>query len=141
MPTSLVVDASFTFRLFLPGPAREEVRLRIDGWRRDGSELWAPTLWAYEMTSALSKAVRFGQLTPQQGERMLQLTQTLGLQLVPPDDALMRRAFDWTMRLKRSAAYDSFYLALAERLRCELWTADLRLQNAVGQPWVRSIGA
>jgi hypothetical protein len=37
------------------------------------------------------------------------------------------------------AAYDSFYLGLAERLGCELWTADRRLRNAVDLPWVRGI--
>ncbi len=41
------------------------------------------------------------------------------------------------VRLNRAAAYDSFYLALAESLGCELWTADQRLHNAVDLPWVR----
>jgi predicted nucleic acid-binding protein len=40
------------------------------------------------------------------------------------------------MQLKRAAAYDSFYLALAETLRSELWTADKRLVNAAGVSWV-----
>ena len=51
-----------------------------------------------------------------------------------------RLAFDWTVRLKRAAAYDSFYLALAETMECELWTAEKRLCNAVDQPWVRWAG-
>ena len=37
----------------------------------------------------------------------------------------------------RAAAYDSFYLALAEGLDCELWTADERLHNAAGVAWVK----
>jgi predicted nucleic acid-binding protein len=45
-------------------------------------------------------------------------------------------AYDWTLRLKRAAACDSFYLALAETLHCELWTADQRLANAADVPWV-----
>ncbi len=53
----------------------------------------------------------------------------------------MRLAFDWTVRLNQAAAYDSFYLALAEALRCELWTADQHLYDAVGQPWVRWVGS
>jgi hypothetical protein len=32
------------------------------------------------------------------------------------------RAFAWTLRLDRAAAYGSFYLALAEELVCDLWT-------------------
>jgi predicted nucleic acid-binding protein len=42
----------------------------------------------------------------------------------------------WTRRLNRAAAYDSFYLAVAESLGCELWTADQRLSKAVDLPWV-----
>jgi predicted nucleic acid-binding protein len=46
----------------------------------------------------------------------------------------------WTLRLNRAAAYDSFYLALAERLGCNLWTADRRLWQAVSAGWVRLVG-
>ncbi|MFQ5613908.1 MAG: type II toxin-antitoxin system VapC family toxin [Anaerolineae bacterium] len=38
--------------------------------------------------------------------------------------------------MKRAAAYDSYYLALAETLGCELWTADRRLHNIVDLPWL-----
>ncbi len=139
MPEPLVVDASFTFRLVLPGPEQDRFRLLVDGWLREGYELHAPTLWVYEMTSALCKAVRFGELTPEEGRHALALAQTLGIQLIPPDIDQVRTAFDWTLRLERAAAYDSFYLALAESLRCDLWTADRHLRNAVEQSWVRCV--
>jgi predicted nucleic acid-binding protein len=140
MPEPLVVDASFTFRLVLPGPEQDRFRLLVDGWLRDGYELHAPTLWVYEMTSALCKVVRFGELTPAEGRHSLALAQTLGIQLMPPDIDQVRTAFDWTLRLDRAAAYGSFYLALAESLRCDLWTADRHLCNAVEQSWVRWAG-
>jgi predicted nucleic acid-binding protein len=49
------------------------------------------------------------------------------------------RAFDLANRLNRPAAYDTHYLALAEHLDCEFWTADERLTNAVKStlPWVK----
>jgi predicted nucleic acid-binding protein len=56
---------------------------------------------------------------------------TLGVQLVTPDLEHNQAAFDWTIRLKRAAAYDSYYLALAQSLDCPLWTADSRLFNAL----------
>jgi len=140
MPGPLVVDASFTFRLVLPGPEQDRFRSLVDGWLRDGHVLYAPTLWVYEMTSALCKIVRLGELTPEEGRHTLGLAQLLGIQLIPPDTDQVRAAFDWTLRLERAAAYDSFYLALAEVLRCALWTADRHLHNAVGQPWVRWAG-
>ncbi len=38
----------------------------------------------------------------------------MSVEIVQPDDAQLQKAFDWTLRLNRAAAYDSFYLALAE---------------------------
>jgi predicted nucleic acid-binding protein len=117
MPEPLVVDASFTVRLVFPGPEQDRFRLLVDGWLRDGYELHAPTLWVYEMTSALCKVVRLGKLTPAEGRHSLALVQTLRIQLIPLDIDQVRTSFDWTLRLEHAAAYDSFYLALAETLR------------------------
>lgn len=139
MTKSLVVDASFTFKLLLPGPSQAAIHRLMTEWENDGYTLYAPTLWIYETTSALCNMIRLSNLAPDKGLRALALAQGLGVQLISPDDAQTRLAFDWTVRLRRAAAYDSFYLALAETLRCELWTADERLRNAVDQPWVRWI--
>jgi predicted nucleic acid-binding protein len=56
-----------------------------------------------------------------------------------PGEEQASRAFAWTRRLDRAAAYDSFYLALAEELNCDLWTVDHRLASAANQPWVRLV--
>ena len=137
VPKPLVVDASLAFRLILPGAHQAAVQSLVVRWLAEGYELLAPSLWAYELTSALCKGVHFGQITAEEGERALVLAQRLGVQLIAPHDELARSAFIWTLRLERAAAYDSFYLALAERLECDLWTADRRLCNAVALPWVR----
>jgi predicted nucleic acid-binding protein len=76
-------------------------------------------------------------LTPSEALEALAVAQGLDVALIPPDDTQIALALEWTVRLNRVAAYDSFYLALAETLQCELWTADQRLCNAVGLPWVR----
>ena len=140
MPKPLVVDASFTFRLVLPGPQQDPFRSLVAGWLRDEHVLCAPTLWIYEMTSALCKAMHFGELTPEEGKRTLVLAQMMGIQLIPPDDDQVGMALNWAIRLNRAAAYDSFYLALAEMLQCEVWTADRRLHNAADRSWVRCAG-
>jgi predicted nucleic acid-binding protein len=136
MTTSLVIDASFTFRLLLPGPQQDRFRSLVAEWVQVGYELCVPILWAYEMTSALCKAVHLGDLTPDEASRTLDLAQALGMRLVAPDRGLMHLALHWTLRLRRAAAYDSFYLALAETLDCQFWTADRRLHHAAGRPWV-----
>jgi predicted nucleic acid-binding protein len=140
MPKFLVVDASFAFRLVLPGTDQTHLQELITQWKKNGYTLCAPTLWLYEIISALCKVVRFGELTADEGKHTLRLVQKLGVQLIPPDDAQTLSAFDWTLRLSRAAAYDSFYLALAETLHCDLWTADKRLHNAVESSWVRLVG-
>lgn len=109
-------------------------------WRGEGCELCAPTLWTNEITSALCKAVHFGALTAEEGQRALALARSLSVQSIPPDDGQSRLAFDWTVHLSRVSAYDSLHLALAQVLRCELWTADRRLCNAVTQRWVHWAG-
>lgn len=137
MPKPLVVDASFVFRLLLPGPSQTEVQSQVDDWLAAGYELHAPSLWVYEITSALCKAVHFGEVTAEEAALALAQALALGIRLVAPHDELAQRAFEWTLRLGRAAAYDSFYLALAEGLQCELWTADQRLYRAVDLPWVQ----
>ncbi len=139
MTGSLVVDASVAFRLIGPGPDRGRVRELWSQWESAGLELQAPFLWLYEFTSAVCKAVHHGGMTPLDAQEALALAQGLNVTLIPPDDAQIALALEWTMRLNRVAAYDSFYLALAETRQCEFWTADQRLCNAVGLPWVHCI--
>jgi predicted nucleic acid-binding protein len=97
-------------------------------------------LWVYAVTSALCQSTFFGLLTDEEAERSLAVLEELPIELVAPDTEQTRRAFAWTRRLDRAAAYDSFYLAVAESIGCELWTADPRLSHAVDLPWVRLAG-
>jgi predicted nucleic acid-binding protein len=136
----LVVDASLVFRLLLPTPAQADLRGRVDAWLQDGGVLVAPTLWRYEMVSALVKAVYFATLTDEEARRALGLVDAFPVELIVPDARLSEAAYGWGRRLQRANAYDAFYLALAEALGCELWTADRRLARAAQQPWVQLLG-
>ncbi len=136
MIDSVLIDASFAFRLLLSGPLQSRARELVDGWLGEGYQLMAPSLWLYEITSALCKSVHFQGLSEDEGRLALNLAHSLGVHLVMPDEELSAHAYTWTLSLGRASAYDSFYLALAERLGCELWTADKRLANAAVRPWV-----
>jgi predicted nucleic acid-binding protein len=46
------------------------------------------------------------------------------------DDALLKEAYELAIRFNRPRAYDTQYMALAQRLNCEFWTADERLVNS-----------
>ncbi len=140
MNKPLVIDAGIAFKLILPGAHQNHFKALMTQWQQAGYALYAPTLWLYEITSALCKTLHFTNLTTDEAKQALQLAQKLPLQLIPPDESQTRLALDWTLRLKRAAAYDSFYLALAQTLSAELWTTDKRLCNAVNLPWVNYAG-
>ena len=58
------------------------------------------------------------------------------------DEELLKRAYELATDFNRPTAYDSQYLAVAERLNCDFWTADQRLFNAVREQlgWVKWVG-
>ena len=136
----VVIDASTSYRLFIPHSDQAFLELMINERRRKGCLLVAPTLWRYEVTSAITRALQQNIVTAAEAAQAFAVSLVFPIDLVVPNDELTRAAFQWTLKLKRAAAYDSFYLALAEQLACELWTTDQRLANAVGKPWVRYLG-
>ena len=73
--------------------------------------------------------------------RALEEAMSLDIRYLDPPD-LPLRAFELAARLRRPAAYDAHYLALAEHLECPFWTADERLYNAVRNdfPSIRWLG-
>lgn len=136
---AVVIDASFTYNLIIPTPLQTQLQKQVTQWQQDGYTLCAPTLWVYEITSTFCKMVEARQLTESHAQSSIALVYKLGVQLIPPDEAIAKKAYEWTRRLNRGAAYDSFYLALAETLGCEFWTLDKRLYNAAKQPWLHLV--
>jgi predicted nucleic acid-binding protein len=92
---------------------------------------------AYEVASSIQKMRHFGEMTSDEVDFALETMESFKIELVHPDLSYVRRAITWSQRLRRANAYDSFYLALAQEHGCDLWTADSRLVNAVGESWVR----
>ncbi len=72
---------------------------------------------------------------------MLQTLIAQRVQIIYPAD-LHARALALALRYAQPQAYDAHYLALAESLNCEFWTADERLYRALrGElTWVRWLG-
>lgn len=134
-----VVDANIALALVLPLPYSSQAQVLWDGWRAPGTLIQAPDLWAYEITAALRKAMVTLHLPLTEAETRLQTLLALGVQLVAPTTELHLRALLWAERAGQMVAYDGHYLALAESLNCEFWTADARLARALqGQyAWVR----
>ena len=140
MENVVILDASVAIKAILPNPLLKHCQALTQTFAL--VQPVAPALWGYETTSAIAKAVHFGQLIPDEGRQALEMLALLDVRLLVPDAGQNQSAFEWTLRLKRAAAYDSFYLALAETLNCDFWTADSRLFNALKQenlPWLRWI--
>ena len=139
---SLVVDANVALALVLPLPYSAHAEQLWSTWQQRGEVVYAPTLWGYEVTSALRKAIALANLPTAHAERSLETLLALGVELIPPTVDLHRAALRWAERLQQTVAYDAHYLALAEALGCPFWTADQRLSEAAREhaPWVRWIG-
>jgi len=135
-----VIDASFAVKLILPNPVREKVQAVANSLAESGTRLAAPTLWAYETTSAIAKAVHLGYLSPGDGFRAIELLDRMGVALFPPNSLQNESALRWSLKLESASSYDCYYLVLAEHLECDLWTADRKLVNDVELPWVRLAG-
>jgi predicted nucleic acid-binding protein len=138
---SQVVDANLAVALVLPTPYSVQAQALWEHWSVEATDVFAPDLWAYEVTSALRKAVSITGMPSPDAEAHLETVMRLGVQLVPPTLELDRMALRWADRLGQTVACDAHYLALAETLGCDFWTADRRLADAAGTevPWVHWI--
>ena len=88
----------------------------------------APDLIEVETVSVLRKRWLRGTLPEQRFSTAVAHLQQLGFERVPTL-RLVSRAFELRANV---SAYDACYVALAERLDCELITADGRLAGATG---------
>jgi len=135
----LCVDANLVIRL-VADPAGESAQNLWEQWDAERRQLAAPTLLYYEVTNALYRYHKLGYLSTSSVKLAFRAALALPLQLCGETD-LHWRALDIAERLGLSATYDAHYLALAEWLGSELWTADRRLAHTVqaSLPWVRLV--
>ena len=143
MNKSLVcVDAGVLIKLVVAEEDSDRADALWEQWKEEGVKIVSPGLLLFELTSVLRKKVHRGLLEPEEGKRAFDTVHRLPVQVLAPSD-LHRRAWELATRFNRPAAYDAHYLALAEMMNCEFWTADERLFNTVRDElsWVRWLGA
>ena len=76
-----------------------------------------------EVASAFRKKIQEGILTNDGAKQAM--TRFYGLRItLHPSQPLHNRAIDLAVELNQRLAYDCHYLALAESLNCDFWTAD-----------------
>ena len=129
MNGSVVVDASLVVKWLIEEEDSDKAHAVLQSWvTRDVSRI-APHLLAFEVANALHRRVLRGELNVGDSTRMI--ARLLGSRLEfhqPP--GLHVRALQLASQLNQNAAYDAHYLALAESVGCELWTADERFYRA-----------
>lgn len=139
----VVVDARVIVALLIPMAHSADSSQKVAAWQAEATDLYAPLLFEYEMVSAVRRAVAAGMIGPAQAAEAAESLLMLGVQTVRPTRALHRRALAWSEQLPSGSGYDAQYVALAEQLRADLWTADRGLAEAaqqLGLAWVRWIG-
>ena len=124
------VDASVLLKLVVAEPDSDLADALWRSWIRERKLPVAPPLLPFEITSVLRKHVYRGTLHLEEGREALTKALSFDVMIVRPP-RLHRAAWDMATRLNLPAAYDAYYLALAEMLGCEFWTADKKLRNMV----------
>lgn len=128
---NIVVDANLTIGLFVNLPYSSQCERLFALWRAQDIQLHVPALWPSEVVSALRKMVSVGQISFDDARLALANLERLSIQVVMPDLDLLDLSLVWAGQLNQSVAYDAQYVALAESLSAEFWTADQKLVNAL----------
>jgi predicted nucleic acid-binding protein len=83
-------------------------------------------------------------LWSEDAEETLRTIHGLRVDILDEDEELSLRALELAGKLGQSKAHDTFYLALAEKLVVDFWTADEHLYNRCRKDlklsWVHWIG-
>lgn len=138
MPSSSIcVDASLIVGL-VTHPRRNRLRALWKGWKKKRRRIAAPKLLLYEVTNAIYQYERQALVRASSADRFLRMASALPIELLGETD-LHLDAIRFSRRFSLPATYDAHYLALAERLGAEFWTADKRLVGAIAGKldWVR----
>jgi predicted nucleic acid-binding protein len=120
-----VVDASVVLKWFVPEIHSDAARRLLAG----AHQYVSPDLLFPEVGNAVWKKVRRGELTAEEGRRLVADVSGIAVETVSTRDLLID-AHALAVRTGLTV-YDAMYLALAVRLRTEMVTADDKLGRTV----------
>ncbi len=138
----IVIDANITLALVLPLPYSDAAEVKMRECQNLDIDIFVPTLWHYETVSALRKAVVLNIISHKEASEAIQYICSLGISEYHPTHYLQQKSLEWAKKLNQTVAYDASYLALAEHIKSELWTADEKFVKSAknaGIIWVKSI--
>ena len=129
MSEFVVVDASVAFKWLVEEEHSDRATALTRLWDDQGTRLAAPPLLPFEVANALHRRVVRGELSVEVAGELMQDLTSVGIALHETSN-LHSRALELAVQLNQGAVYDAHYLALAESLGCDLWTADQRFYRA-----------
>lgn len=140
---NIVVDANLAAGALIPIRGLEHARDLFDTWVDEHCLVHAPDWWLAEVLSVIRQHVFRKLLLAERGHQAVKDLFALEVQLAHVGIDLCFRALDWAEKISQPKAYDAIYLALAEDLDAEFWTADRKLAEAAraaGADWVKWAG-
>jgi predicted nucleic acid-binding protein len=126
---TVCVDASLVLKFLTYEPGSDVAQAWLQAHRDD--VMVAPWLLLAEVASGLRRKALRSEISYEEGREALALLDSLEVTLVS-DPRLVGRAFDLASEPGQPSVYDALYLAVAERLHCDLWTADARFVRSIG---------
>jgi predicted nucleic acid-binding protein len=138
----VVVDANIAIKWVLIEADSELARALLAEWKKKEMIVYVPTLLSYEVTNILYREVRAGRITTETAIDGINMIHHVVSPVYSRNAVLNLRAMAMAKHFDLSAAYDSHYLALAEHVGCEFWTADTKMWKVVKDQfdWVHWIG-
>lgn len=142
----IVVDNSIATKWVFPEEESDLALALLADHVARGERVVGPHLLPIEFTNVVRKQMRQEGLSHDDAVASLDRFFAFPIELRPRSDAareaLHRRAVTIAERYDLPATYDAHYLALAETLKCDLWTADQRLlrQMREGVAWLHPLG-
>ena len=136
MNGAVVVDASLVFKWLVEEPYTERAVTLVHTWAQEGLQLTAPYIMPVEVANALHRKVVRQELAEDTAIFLLDRLMDVGVALREPQE-LHIRALELAAALRQQAVYDSHYLALAEIMDCDFWTADERFYRVAATRFPR----
>ena len=137
----VVIDASLLVKLLVIEQFSAQAVRLANYWAAMGIRLAAPDFIHAEVISALYKKISAGIISIDLAVELMTEFYAMDIDIYPAS-LLHQRAIELALELQQRMPYDSHYLALAESLNCDFWTADRPFYRAAQphHPRVQWIG-
>ena len=137
----VVIDASLLVKLLVIEQFSAQAVRLANYWTAMGIRLAVPDFIHAEVISALYKKISAGIISINLAMELMTEFYQMDITIYPAS-LFHQRAMELALALGQRMPYDSHYLALAESLNCDFWTADRPFYRATQphHPRVKWIG-